>query len=108
LANEMGLQIVEISALGAAAGDAVLSIIEEHAVATLAGAEFPAVTRERHRARLSEALEHVMRADSVLAEGAELAAEDLRLAARSLGRVAGRVDPEAVLDVVFGSFCIGK
>jgi tRNA modification GTPase len=38
----------------------------------------------------------------------ELRAEALRLALRGLGRLAGRVDTEAVLDVVFGTFCIGK
>ena len=39
---------------------------------------------------------------------AELAAEDVRLALRALGRVAGRVDVEDVLDVIFRDFCIGK
>jgi len=38
----------------------------------------------------------------------ELVAEDLRLAARALGRVTGRVDVEDILDQVFRSFCIGK
>ena len=38
----------------------------------------------------------------------ELAAEDVRLAARSLGRITGRVDVEDVLDVIFRDFCIGK
>jgi tRNA modification GTPase len=38
----------------------------------------------------------------------ELVAEDLRLAARALGRVTGRVDVEQVLDAVFAEFCIGK
>ncbi|HUD50428.1 MAG TPA: tRNA uridine-5-carboxymethylaminomethyl(34) synthesis GTPase MnmE, partial [Parvibaculum sp.] len=38
----------------------------------------------------------------------ELVAEDLRLAARSLGRITGRVDVEDLLDVVFRDFCIGK
>ena len=38
----------------------------------------------------------------------ELAAEDVRLAARCLERIAGRVDPEDVLDRVFARFCIGK
>ena len=38
----------------------------------------------------------------------ELAAEDVRLAARALGRVTGRIDPEDVLDQVFSKFCIGK
>ncbi len=38
----------------------------------------------------------------------ELAAEDLRLAARALGRITGRVDVEDLLDVIFAEFCIGK
>jgi tRNA modification GTPase len=38
----------------------------------------------------------------------ELRAEDLRLAADALGRISGRIDPEDVLDEVFGRFCIGK
>jgi tRNA modification GTPase len=32
----------------------------------------------------------------------------VRLAIRSLEAVTGRVDVEAVLDVIFSSFCIGK
>lgn len=73
----------------------------------LSGVDFPAVTRERHRRRLEEALVHVRRAIPALTQP-ELAAEDLRLAARALGRVAGRVDVEDILDEVFASFCIGK
>jgi tRNA modification GTPase len=38
----------------------------------------------------------------------ELLAEELWLAARALGRIAGRVDVEDVLDRIFASFCIGK
>ncbi|MBT6986298.1 MAG: tRNA uridine-5-carboxymethylaminomethyl(34) synthesis GTPase MnmE, partial [Rhodospirillaceae bacterium] len=38
----------------------------------------------------------------------ELVAEDVRLAARHLGSITGRVDVEDILDVVFGDFCIGK
>jgi tRNA modification GTPase len=38
----------------------------------------------------------------------ELAAEDVRLAARSLGRITGRIDVEEMLDVIFREFCIGK
>jgi tRNA modification GTPase len=37
-----------------------------------------------------------------------MAAEDLRLAARSLGRITGRVDVDEILDVIFHEFCIGK
>jgi tRNA modification GTPase len=42
------------------------------------------------------------------AEGVVLAAESLRQAGLALGRVAGGVDVEQVLDVVFRDFCIGK
>jgi tRNA modification GTPase len=38
----------------------------------------------------------------------ELAAEELRLALTSLDFLVGRVDVEAVLDVIFSSFCLGK
>ena len=38
----------------------------------------------------------------------EVAAEELRLAARALGRVTGHVDVEGALDVIFTDFCIGK
>jgi tRNA modification GTPase len=35
-------------------------------------------------------------------------AEDLRLAARALERIAGRVDVEEVLGAIFSRLCIGK
>jgi len=73
----------------------------------LAGAEFPAVTRQRHARVLSEALGHLDRATRTL-DRPELAAEDLRLAARALERISGRIGAEDVLDVIFASFCIGK
>jgi tRNA modification GTPase len=42
------------------------------------------------------------------APAAELAAEDVRIAVRALGRITGRVDIDDVLDVIFRDFCIGK
>ena len=44
----------------------------------------------------------------IYAQVQQLAAEDLRQAARSLGRITGRVDVEDMLDVIFREFCIGK
>jgi tRNA modification GTPase len=38
----------------------------------------------------------------------ELVAEDLRLSARAIGRITGRIDVEDLLDVIFNDFCIGK
>ena len=70
-----------------------------------AGAGAP-LTRERHRVALGECRDALDRAKA--AALSELAAEDLRLAARALGRLTGRVDVDEILDVVFRDFCIGK
>jgi tRNA modification GTPase len=82
--------------------------LEGRVVSANAGAEFPAVTRERHRTLLSEAEQHLMRSAVALGGGSDLAAEDVRLAARALERISGRVDPEEILGRVFAQFCIGK
>jgi tRNA modification GTPase len=50
----------------------------------------------------------LQRSLGVVREGEELAAEDLRSAVHSLGRLLGRVDVEDILDVIFREFCIGK
>jgi tRNA modification GTPase len=73
------------------------------------GAEVP-LTRLRHRVALMDSADALARAAT---EGpgtgdSELVAEDLRVAARALGRVTGRVDVEDLLDVIFNDFCIGK
>jgi tRNA modification GTPase len=64
------------------------------------------VTRERHRVALQQTVESLRRA--LKADQEELIAEELRLAARALGGLTGRVDVEDVLDVIFRDFCIGK
>ncbi len=75
--------------------------------AALGGAEPPAATRLRHRELLAEAVARLERAAGAEIEP-ELAAEDVRLAARALDRITGRIGSEDVLDRVFASFCIGK
>lgn len=72
---------------------------------TAAGSPAP-LTRARHRAALAEAAARLDAAAS--ADLAELAAEDLRLALRALGRITGMVGVEDLLDTIFRAFCIGK
>ena len=66
------------------------------------------IGRTRQRKLLQQTVVSLQRSMEVLGEGEELAAEELRLAADSLGRLLGRVDVEDVLDVIFSTFCIGK
>lgn len=104
-------------ARGAAAGVVHVSATTGEGMAELAAAlgalvagtfdaAAPAPTRLRHRRALEETLGHLDRAAAAALP--ELMAEDLRLAARALGRLTGRIDVEDVLDAVFRSFCIGK
>ncbi len=74
----------------------------------LSGADFPAVTRERHRRRLAEALASVEAGRGALDVSPEMAGDDLRRAAESLARVTGAIGVEDILGEVFSSFCIGK
>lgn len=68
--------------------------------------ETPSLTRARHRDTLLECLDCLRKAQSSVRP--ELMAEDIRIAARALGRITGRVDVEDLLDVIFRDFCIGK
>jgi tRNA modification GTPase len=66
----------------------------------------PPLTRARHREALVDAEAALARA--LVAPEIALAAEDLRLAMRALGRITGTVRIDELLDVIFRDFCIGK
>ena len=67
------------------------------------------ISRLRHRHAIKAAVDGVMAAcRHDLHTTPELAAEDLRHAADSLGRMIGVIDVEDLLDSIFASFCIGK
>lgn len=74
----------------------------------LSGGDFPAVTRERHRLRLLDALASVEAGRAALDRAPEMAGDDLRRAAEALSRVTGAIGVEDVLGEVFSTFCIGK
>jgi tRNA modification GTPase len=86
--------------------DRFLGQLEKDVISLLDVSGAPSLTRVRHRHALEECVEALNRFDR--AGDPELAAEDVRLAVRALGRITGRVDVEDILDVVFGDFCIGK
>ena len=90
-------------------GDGIAQLIA--ALVGFAGAFFGSgegglITRTRQRQWLQDAAGSLQR--SLVSQGEELAAEELRAAAFSLGRLLGRVDVEDILDVIFREFCVGK
>ncbi|MCC8941636.1 tRNA uridine-5-carboxymethylaminomethyl(34) synthesis GTPase MnmE, partial [Bradyrhizobium sp. Arg68] len=66
------------------------------------------ITRARQRELLQQTADALSRSIDIVGQGEELAAEELRSAALSLGRLLGRVDVEDILDVIFREFCVGK
>jgi len=110
--RDLGVQASEVEGrpFTALSGDDLAWLEETLALrvsGALGGGEPPTATRLRHRELLVEAIERLSRAAGPGVEP-ELAAEDVRLAARALDRVTGRIGAEDVLDRVFASFCIGK
>ena len=85
----------------------LLTRLEQAAQAAMEeGAGAPPLTRARHRETLLDcraSLERALQAPEVA-----LAAEDLRLALRAIGRITGAVRLDELLDVIFRDFCIGK
>jgi tRNA modification GTPase len=87
--------------------DALVDLLTQRADAL--GGTPALVTHARQRQAIGEAADRIASAINAAAPGREeIAAEELRLAARALGRVTGRVDVEDVLDLVFRNFCVGK
>jgi len=88
--------------------DILYTQIEQRVVETLGREEAPVLTRARHRRLVEEARDALNRAIAAMNHGAELAAEDVRVATTAIGRLTGRIDVEDLLGEIFSSFCIGK
>jgi tRNA modification GTPase len=98
-------------AISARRGDGLAELIKalvEFATAFFGVSEGALVTRVRQRELLRQAADSLARSLGLVAEGEELAAEELRSASYALGRLLGRVDVEDVLGAIFQKFCIGK
>jgi tRNA modification GTPase len=97
---------VRLSVLTGAGMTVLLARLQQEVAARFALGDTPLITRVRHRAALEDCLKALDRFRQQ--SETELAAEDLRIAVRALGRITGRVDVEDMLDVIFREFCIGK
>jgi tRNA modification GTPase len=101
---------LSISAKTGLGMDRLVDLISSQVMANFErGAESVLLTRARHRAAVEESLDFIDRALAAgHGMGAELIAEEIRLAARAIGKITGNVSVDDVLDRLFSSFCIGK
>jgi tRNA modification GTPase len=97
---------VSVSAKTGGGIDDLLTRLIDAVGTRMAAGDAPSITRQRHRQAVADCLDALQRA--VDQADAELCAEDLRIALRRLGSITGTVDVEALLDVIFRDFCIGK
>ena len=86
--------------------DELYKAIEEKVIEAMGSSNEVMLTRLRYKTALKECGEALGRALNEIE--LELKAEELRLAARALGKITGIVSTEDLLDVIFSSFCIGK
>lgn len=100
---QSGLVLSVHSGLGM---DALWNEINQRVVDMMGASNEVMLTRLRYKTALKECGEALGR--SLQEKELELKAEELRLAARSLGKITGVVCTEDLLDVIFSSFCIGK
>jgi tRNA modification GTPase len=97
-----------VSALTGEAMPELIALLTRRVAEALGREEAPVLTRARHRRLVEAARSALLRAIQALDQGAELAAEDVRVAADQIGRLTGRIDVEDLLGEIFSSFCIGK
>ena len=112
--NELpgGAPIVRISSKNCSGIDQLRSAIFHSFVSdqVLTSHDHVAITSVRHRDVLARALEGLNRFRSQLANGVsgELLSIDLRDSLAAIGEITGETTPDAILDIIFSSFCIGK
>lgn len=74
-------------------------------------AENPTISQERHRNHLEHCHECLLNYFDTISKDeydVVLASQEIRKAARELGKITGHVSTEEVLDTIFKNFCIGK
>ncbi len=106
--GDPGPEAVAVSAKTGQGVDRLLDAIADIAEQQFSGQGPALLTCVRHRLAFEDALANLERLQANPGAPAEFMAEDLRLAARALERIAGRIDVEEVLGEIFSRLCIGK
>src|SRR5215204_5909953 len=108
LADMSGQGVFQISASRGDGLSELIAALVSFAQNYFGGGEGGLIGRTRQRKLLLETAASLRHCVQVVGQGEELAAEELRMATHSLGRLLGRVDVEDILDVIFREFCVGK
>ncbi len=86
----------------------LIQIIADY-LRSLAPKENVLLTRKRHVQGVKKAISSLKQTSVInLTINPELAAEELRIAAKEIGNITNIIDVEEILDDIFSSFCIGK
>ena len=104
--NQQSSNYIDISLTNNINTSELLKKLEEKILEIIPNQNYPLITAERYRSALQNAAENLQ--NFSLQKNIELAAEDLRMTAREIGKITGKVDVENILDVIFSRFCIGK
>ena len=86
--------------------ETLIAAITNKAELLAGNGETISITRDRHRRHITLAAEALERCD--IKGDLVLAAEDLRIAARNLSLMTGKIEVEEILGEIFSNFCIGK
>lgn len=105
-ADDLSVNSIGISLTNKFNVDKLISELQKKVLEIIPNENSPLITQERYRIALKNSLENLE--NFSLSKNIELAAEDLRFAAREIGKITGKVDIENILDVIFSRFCIGK
>ena len=103
--NESAVVISTLTGVGLGELRRALEKLVEQRVS---GSEQAVVVRQRHVLAVKESIRLLNGCLALPQREAEITAEDLRCAARSLSAITGHVDVEDLLGNIFSAFCIGK
>ena len=107
--NLLKLNVIKISVKKNLGIEKLLKLISRKIISNFKIEKDSVISRLRHQKSLINAsllISNCLKKSKI--SEIDIAAEDLRLAARSLGEIVGSVNVEEVLDNIFRDFCIGK
>lgn len=99
-------KILPISLINKINTSQLIKILEEQILEILPQNNSPLITQERYRKILQDCLINLK--NFSLDKNIEIAAQDLWITSRELGKITGKFDIENILEIIFSRFCIGK